>query len=269
MYSNNVEKHAVTTYNNSVNISMEDIIMRKNIDSLLGFAILATDGELGKVRDFYFDDENWTLRYLVVQTGSWLLGRKVLLSFASVKKINCEEGTFSVDLTCEQVRHSPDIDTEKPVYRQHEEELHEHYMIPAYWMSSPGGIWGVTNYPYPEPTMPPQEDYEEDEYKSKEVDSKQEKDEKKQHLRSTHEVTNYLVHATDGEIGHVKDFLIDMGNGIITDLVIDTRNLLSGRKVLLSTNRIKRIEWEDTEVYVDVTRGFIIDSPEFDADKDL
>ena len=243
--------------------------MRKNIDSLLGFAILAADGELGKVKDFYFDDESWKLRYLVVQTGSWLLGRKVLISFASVKKINCEDGTFSVDLTCDQVRHSPDIDTEKPVYRQHEEELHEHYMIPAYWMSAPGGIWGISDYPYPEPAMPPEEVFETEEDEKKKAASKEKEEEKKQHLRSTHEVTDYLVHATDGEIGHVKDFLIDMKNGTITDLVIDTRNLLSGRKVLLSNKRIKRIEWEESEVYVNVTRGFIIDSPEFDVSRDL
>jgi sporulation protein YlmC with PRC-barrel domain len=233
--------------------------MRKNIDSMLGFSIMAIDGELGKVRDFYFDDETWTIRYLVVQTGSWLLGRKVLISFASVKKINCGLSTFLVNLSCEQVRNSPEIDTEKPVYRQHELELHEHYMLPAYWINAPGVTWGIDNYPL-----------------SEELETEQKKDEdapvpteNNQHLRSAKQITGYLIHAVDGEIGHVKDFVVNLKNGHITFFVVDTRNLLAGRKVLLSTKKIKRIEWADAEVYVDVTRGSIIESPEFDLNKDL
>jgi len=233
--------------------------MRKNIDSMLGFSIMAIDGELGKVRDFYFDDETWTIRYLVVQTGSWLLGRKVLISFASVKKINCELSTFLVNLSCEQVRKSPEIDTEKPVYRQHELELHEHYMLPAYWINAPGVTWGIDNYPLSEEPEPEQE----------KDDNAPVPTENNQHLRSAKQITGYLIHAVDGEIGHVKDFVVNLKNGLITFFIVDTRNLLAGRKVLLSTKKIKRIEWADAEVYVNVTRGSIIESPEFDLNKDL
>jgi len=233
--------------------------MRKNIDSMLGFSIMAVDGELGKVRDFYFDDETWEIRYMVVQTGSWLLGRKVLISFASVKKVNCELSSFLVDLTCEQVRNSPDIDTEKPVYRQHELELHEHYMLPPYWISAPGVTWGVSDYPCAEAVE--LENEEDEEASASSTDN--------QHLRSARQITGHLIHALDGEIGHVKDFIVDLGNWLITFLLVDTRNLLSGRKVLLSTGKIERIEWDDAEVYVNISRGDIIESPEFDLDKDL
>ncbi len=229
--------------------------MQKNIDSMLGFSIMAVDGELGKVRDFYFDDKSWTIRYMVVQTGSWLLGRKVLISFASVKKINCEWANFLVDLTCEQVRNSPDIDTAKPVCRQHEEELHKHYMLPPYWLNAPGITWGIDNYPVIEELTT------EDEEKNETAED--------QHLRSARQIIDYLIHATDGEIGHVKDFIVDLGNWHITSLLIDTRNLLTGRKVTLPVEKILRIEWADMEVYVDVTRGFVIERPEFDLDKDL
>ena len=235
--------------------------MRKNADSMLGFSIMATDGELGKVKDFYFDDESWTLRYMVVQTGSWLLDRKVLISFASVEKINCELSTFSVNLSCEQVRDSPDIDTDKPVYRQHELELHEHYMLPAYWLNAPGMSWGINDTLFPATEL---SESEEDQQKSKEAHYHD-----NQHLRSVRQLEGYLIHAVDGEIGHVKDFIIELKDWIITFLLIETRNLLAGRKVLLSTQKIKRMEWADSEVYVSVSRAFIIDSPEFDLDKDL
>ena len=231
--------------------------MRKNIDSMLGFSIMAIDGELGKIRDFYFDDKTWKIRYMVVQTGSWLLGRKVLISFASVKKINCESSTFLVDLSCEQVRNSPDIDTEKPVYRQHELELHEYYTLPPYWLAPSGIALGMNDYSTFEEMEPEEE---------KETSALHEDN---QHLRSARQIEGYLIHAVDGEIGHVKDFIVELGTWLITFLLVDTRNLLAGRKIILSTQEINRIEWADSEVYVSISRGSIIESPEFDLDKDL
>ena len=234
--------------------------MRKNIDSMLGFSIMAIDGELGKVRDFYFDDENWTIRYMVVQTGSWLLGRKVLISFTSVKKVDFELSMFMVDLSCEQVRNSPDIDTEKPVCRQHEMELHEHYMLSPYWINSSESVLGMSSYPFTDgEVFEDEEDREEKPAASGED----------QHLRSAKQVMGYLIHAVDGEIGHVKDFIVEINNWLITFFLVDTRNLLSGRKILLSTEKIERIEWADSEVYVSISRGDIINSPEFKLDKDL
>lgn len=238
--------------------------MRKNVHSMLGFSIMAVDGELGKVKDFYFDDQSWTLRYMVVKTGTWLFGREVLISFASVKEINCDSSSFSVNLTCDQVRHSPDIDTAKPVCRQHEQVLHEHYMLPTYWAEAPGALWGMNNYPYP--AIGEIDEDEEKKEKEKELEASRNED---QHLRSTHQITGYLIHAVDGEIGHVKDFIITLKNWKIASLLVDTRSLLPGRKVLLPVKKIKRMEWADSEVYVDVSREFIINSPEFDTEKDL
>jgi sporulation protein YlmC with PRC-barrel domain len=227
---------------------------------MLGLAIKATDGEIGHVKDFYFDDESRTVRYLVVQTGSRLLGRKVLISFASVKKIDCEAAEFVVDLSCEQVRNSPDIDTDKPVSRQHEFELHEHYMLPVYWLGAPGmGFTAIEDYPLVDPDL-------EEEYEDEEVPESEPGD---QHLRSAKQVRGYLIHAADGEIGHVKDFIVELDNGVITHLLVDTRNLLAGRKVLLETDKIQNIDWLASEVFVSVSRQDIIESPEFDIEKDL
>ncbi|MEJ2659603.1 MAG: PRC-barrel domain-containing protein, partial [Desulfobacteraceae bacterium] len=102
-------------------------VKQQRIGSRIGYAVRATDGELGKVDEFYFDDEIWKLRYIVAETGSWLKGRKVLISLAAIGEAESESGTFSVSLTRDLVRSSPDIDTQRPIYRQHEVELHKRY----------------------------------------------------------------------------------------------------------------------------------------------
>ncbi|MEI6499860.1 MAG: PRC-barrel domain-containing protein, partial [Armatimonadota bacterium] len=120
--------------------------MLRNVNSLVGYAIRATDGDLGKVDEFYFDDLTWTIRYLVVETGNWLSGRKVLLSPAALGETDWKSRTFAASLTTEQVRSSPDLDTAKPVSRQHELDLSGHYAWPLYWGSglSTGGMYGAS-----------------------------------------------------------------------------------------------------------------------------
>ncbi len=119
--------------------------MQQSISSMIGYAIRATDGDLGKVDEFYFDDETWTIRYIVVETGNWLSGRKVLISPVAFGKPELESRTISVNLTRAQVSSSPDIDTERPIYRQHEAELHEYYQWP--WRGGYGGTFGTTPLP--------------------------------------------------------------------------------------------------------------------------
>jgi sporulation protein YlmC with PRC-barrel domain len=235
--------------------------MRLNVESMYGYSIQAVDGELGKVKDFYFDDISWKLRYLVVKTGSWLLGRKVLISFASIKNVDHDSSVFIVDLTCEQVKNSPNIDTDKPVYLQHEMMLNAHYMLPDYWIDAPGVILGMNDY------LASHEDITCDKEEEKEL--KKEEKKSNHHLRSTKQIEDYLIHATDGEIGHVKDFIFQKKNWQITELLVETRNLLAGRKVLLHAKNILKIEWENSEVYTNISRGDIINSPEFDIEKDL
>jgi hypothetical protein len=225
--------------------------MRPSLHSMIGFTIHAVDGELGKVNEFYFDDTTWTIRYMVAETGSWLSGRKVLISSVALGKPEWESRTFSVNLTCDQVRNSPDIDTERPVYRQHEAQLHEYYQWPMYWESGYGGIFGITPFPVFENPL-------------SQKSSKPERQDDP-HLRSTHQVSGYRIHATDGEIGHVKDFIVDDENWAIDFLVIDTGNWLPGRKVLISPKWIKNVSWADTSVYLDRTRQSVENSLDFDS----
>lgn len=227
--------------------------MQHSLRSIIGYEIRAIDGDLGKVHEFYFDDTTWTIRYLVAETGNWLLGRKVLISPIAMGKPDLKQRTFSVNLTRDQVRNSPDIDMERPVYRQHEAELHEYYQWPQYWEGGYGGILGITPYPVFENSL------------LKEPSGPKRPDDP--HLRSTRQVTGYHIHATDGEIGHVLDFIVDDGNWSLVNLVVDTGTWLSGRKVLIPPAWIKNVNWDETSVYIDRTREAVKNSPELEPSK--
>ncbi|MGA3051597.1 MAG: PRC-barrel domain-containing protein [Chitinispirillaceae bacterium] len=225
--------------------------MQHRISTMIGNVIRATDGDLGKVNEFYFDDAVWTIRYMVAETGSWLLGRKVLISLVALKKLDQQAHALLVNLSCAQVRNSPDIDTEKPVYRQHEEEIHKYYEWPMYWQGGYGGTLGITPYPLFE-SSPPVES----------PDSKRSDD---PHLRSTRHVTGYHIHATDGEIGHVEDFIVDDETWAIRFLIVDTGNWLPGKKVFIVPSWIKKVNWADSSIYLDHPRDKVKNSPEFDS----
>lgn len=229
--------------------------MLRNVNGLVGYTIRATDGDLGAVREFYFGDQTWTIRYLVVETGSWLSGRKVLLSPAALSEADFESRTFRANLTMEQVRNSPDIDTAKPVSRQHEIDLSAHYAWPMYWGSglSTGGMYGVAP---PSPLMVEESEADEEAAVAQDHDDPR--------LRSTRAVTGYHIHATDGDLGRVEDYIIDDETWHVRFLVVDTGNWLPGRSVLISPHWIKSVEWEEAKVIVDLSREEIKGSPEFD-----
>jgi len=203
------------------------------------------------VDEFYFGDKTWNIRYMVVKTGSWLSGRKVLISPAALRTPDWGAKTFPVALTREQVRTSPDIDTEKTVSRQHEIELQKHYA----WGGSfyAGDMSG--NLMFPPPLL------EED---KPGVRAKPAED---AHLRGTRAVTGYRLHATDGPIGHVEDYIVDDRKWCIRYLVADAGLWLPGRKVLISPHWIKSVAWETSEVFVDLTQAAVRNSPEFDPSR--
>jgi hypothetical protein len=232
-------------------------MLRKTKD-LKRFKLGARDGDIGHIKEFYFDDQKWTVRYLVADTGHWLTHRKVLISpFAITGVHSTPHNAVDVNLTKKQIEESPPIETHKPVSRQYEEKYSQYYGWPYYW---PGPLlWGPVPYPglyLPEapPAQPPADQ------KTPGEDS---------HLRSTSEVTGYEIQALNDHFGHVEEFMIDDRAWRIRYLVIDTRKWLPGKKVLLSPNWISSVSWPEAKVYIDLDRETVQRSPEYDADKDI
>ncbi len=224
--------------------------MKRNIKSLIGFAMRATNGEIGIVKDFYFDDDSWVVRYLIVETGSWLNGRKVLISTDAYLSPDWENHAFPINLSKAQIKSSPDIDTELPVYRQQEIKLYDHYLLGNYWRG--GFVAGGMPLPMTDAMM-----LNDDKISEKITDDDL-------HLRSIEKVAGYNVKATDGTIGTVKDFIIDDASWSIISLVVETGYWFSGKSVLLSPETIKEILWPVAEIVVDISVAEVKECPEYD-----
>ena len=225
--------------------------MQYSVKDLKGYAIGATDGDIGKLDDFYFDDESWTIRYLVAETGNWLMNRKVLISPFAIGKADLSKKRLNVTLTKKQVEESPSIDTDKPVSRQHEASYLDYYGYPYYWIGP--YLWGPITYPRLSGVA--QKRNEEVRALRKEANDL--------HLRSVSKVTGHHIEATDGHIGHAEDFLIDGETWEIRYLVVDTQNWWPGKKVLVAPLWVSRVSWSDSTVYVDLSREMIKNGPEY------
>lgn len=224
-----------------------------NASKLTGYAIDATDGSIGSVSSFLFDDREWTIRWLVVDTGTWLSGRHVLLPPSRVGEPDVTRRSFAVRLTRQQVEDSPDIDTYAPVSRQHESNLYTYYGWNPYWAGygyAPMG--GLATPIEPSPNVGGGRPGVKD---SIEGDP---------HLRSTREVTGYFVHATDGDIGHIEEFLVDSDSWTIRYVVVDTKNWWPGKRVLVAPRSFTNVEWAERSVHVNLTRDQIRNGPEYD-----
>ncbi|MEO7768188.1 MAG: PRC-barrel domain-containing protein [Ferruginibacter sp.] len=239
--------------------------MKRNLTSLVGYALGATDGEIGKIKEFYFDDETWTIRYLIVETGNWLSGRKVLISPEALLSKNWDAEVLPVNLTKEKIANSPDIDTERPFSRQQEIKLIEYYPWTNYWGWDNGqwlGGMGTSGMMTSE-----RGPFEQAIHNSNAVSEKAQKDDP--HLRSTDKIKGYHIKAIDGEVGEIADFIIDDDAWKIKFLVVDTGNWFSGKKVLFSPGWIKKIDWINSSIVVKASVNDIKSSPEYDHGKPL
>lgn len=236
--------------------------MLRNLKDLQGYALRATDGDVGTVKDFYFDDEHWVVRYLVVETGSWLASRGVLISPVSLGVPDQDQKVVPVSITREQVRNSPDIDTDKPVSRQHESDYLGYYGYPVYWDSI--GIWG-SGMMVPEAGLVPSGAgvLEVDRAIAADLATQHRNDDP--HLRSCTSVAGYHIKAQDGEIGHVQGFIVDEQSWQLRYLVVDTSNWWMGHQVLVAPPWIQEVSWADKVVAVSMTRNAIQNAPEWDS----
>lgn len=216
------------------------------------YSLLAVDGEIGSVEEFYFDDTTWAIRYLVVNTGGWLTGKHVLISPVAIGEVDEDEATINIELTRNQIENSPPISADRPVSRQYELAYYQYYNWTPYWELGPISGFPMEGMPMTPPpaqgeiSMPGAEET---------------------HLRSTAEVKGYAIAARDGEIGHAEDFIVDTQYWVIRYLEIDTRNWWPGKHVLINPGWIEEISWAERAVSVGLTRGAIKGAPGFDPYK--
>ncbi len=241
--------------------------MLRNVNDFYGFTVAASDGLIGEVRDCYFDDQTWTIRFFVVETGSWLGGRKVLISPLALHGLDWAAKALSASLTRERVKASPDVDTSKPVSRQHEVEQFGYYGLPFYWGEEQ--LWGggprpgmsLAGYASPRPPAEPQETT--DFVKAQARLHRARGDDP--HLRSCRAIERYHIHASDGDIGHVESLLLDDETWAIRYLIVNTSDWWLGHQKLVAPPWITDIGWLDATVSVALTRQAVKDAPTYDA----
>ncbi len=236
--------------------------------SLQNLSIDARDGEIGSVSDLLFEDNSWRVRWIVVSTGSWLFGRKVLLPASHVASSKPGASSISVDLTREQVETSPGSGVDLPVSRQMETSIYDSYGWAPYW-STPGMAFiPATAYPVipaapsvataGAPTLGAVP-------ANGSVNSSRNGEQQSgdPHLRSVKEVTGYYVHASDADIGHVEDLLVDGRDWLIRYFIVDTKNWWPGKMVLLATGSVDDISWTEQTVHTSETRDEVKRAPEY------
>lgn len=219
----------------------------RRLKNLTGHKLQARDGEIGKLKQIYFDDRRWIVRYFVVQTGNWLIGQEVLIVPATIESVADETRQLIVNLTCEQISQSPPVDTELPVSLHYEQEYYRYYGWEPYWNVDP--LFD------PIPPAPPPNEVE------------IQKQPEHPHLRSSEEIVGYRLHAQDGEIGHIEDFVLDDQDWTIRYLEIDTGSWLPGKKVLLSPAWIREVDLISNEILVNLSQELIKTAPKYDPTK--
>ena len=221
--------------------------MLRTMNELERTTIHAMDGVLGQVDECYFDEEQWTIRYLVLRPGKWLHGRRVLVSPMAVSQYDWEAGNLRVLLTREQVKQSPRFDMDRPVSRRLEAQYHAYYGWPVYWGGP--GLWGPYLYPS---RLAHNGSHDVAEEAPEEC-----------RLRSSREVIDYTVELRDGSLGHVEDCVFDDHAWVIQYLAVNTDCGFPSRQVLMPPQWAAGIDWAERRVTFDLTREQVQSAPEW------
>ena len=220
---------------------------------MYGEKLGTSDEDIGHVKDFYFDDQKWGVRYVVVDTGSWLPGRLVLISPHAFGDFYKYGSRLLVELTRKQIENSPPIESHKPVSRQYEEAYNRFYGWPAYWDGLE--LWGGVGYPvFPSPLCRPS---------VAESDCRELSNGDEPHLRSTKRLRHYEIHTRNGSIGNVVDFMIDDKTWAVRHVVVETGHWYYGKDIIISPGDIERISYEESAIFVNVTKEALQEAVEY------
>jgi uncharacterized protein YrrD len=241
---------------------------------MIGFAVYGAEGELGKVEDLYFDEDYWIVRYVRVDVGRWILNRKTLMSTEAFRNLNRKERCIGASLSRETIRNGPEVDFSLPISRKKEEEINTFFQWPVYWDINRFPEYpGVTERKYPEVRKPSYHGAARG-YYSPSVEEEERRKVGEEaiggtefHIRGVKEIIGRPVQATDGEIGHVSDLIMDDDSWAVRYVEVDTRNYLPGKHVLIFPQMVMRINWEEARVFITVRKDVVKLAPEYDSDR--
>jgi uncharacterized protein YrrD len=236
--------------------------MLRSVDEIIGYKLHADNQRFGTCEDILFDDQWWTVRHIIANTGNWLIGNKVLVSPIMIGQPDWNTRSLFLTVSKDVLENCPAPSADEPVSREHEKKMFQYYGYPYYWAGT--GLWGPAAYPAGVGTVTP----ETTSLAEEDLDAPESETTRENHLRSFKEVKGYFIKASDGDIGHVKDFILDDDTWALRYVVVDTRNWLpGGKKVLLSLDWVKSINWGESFFEMDLTTRAIKNGPEFDPQK--
>ena len=207
--------------------------------SFKNYALCGIDGTIGKVKELLFDDQKWNVRYLVVDTGNWLKGRKVLIAPNFLVDVSKENQCITVNLTKKQIEDSPPLSSDQPVDRQYDK---------AYW--------SFFNLPESVLTKLPEDQAFMRKLDKKDLDDRHAEERSWDHqLRSTSASTGNNIEALDGEVGCIDDFIIDDQTWSIRYMVVNSADWWAGHKLLVAPPWISKLNWGDAKIFININRA--------------
>lgn len=215
--------------------------MLQNTTELYGHKLVATDGDIGHLKDFYFDDTTWAIRYLVADTGTWLTGRPVLIARHALAVLDSHENTLHIKLRKQQIQNSTTDSANKLLSGEDEVGCCRYYGWPAHWESG-----ARKDLPDPSEIQPSSSARTESRVPYRHLGDK--------HLQSTQSITDYLIQTPDGVIGSVSGCIVDNQSWMVRELIVETGHWLSGKEIRIPTAQIKQIKCEYSSVMVDLSK---------------
>jgi len=228
--------------------------MLQSVKELCRFRVQATDGKVGKAEDFYIEDGSWSVRYLLVNTGRFLLSNRVLVPPVYFGLADPKSRVLPVSLTKDQVLHCATSETEEPVSRRNERLVVSHYGGALYRRG--GGPVGAVHGTVSSLALALAE-ADESTSPSAALDSGPA-------LRSTQEVIGYQIEALDGPLGVAEDFLLDDDGWVIRYLLVNTKSWKPGRQVLIPPSWVQTVSWAESRIHVTVRREKLKAGQRFD-----
>lgn len=234
--------------------------MLRKLSDFKGFLVYANDDKLGNVEDFYFDQDHFVFRYLVINTGKWLQNQENIISTNEITKIDFDSRKITVDLTKSEIEKSPTLDQNKPISKIKEKELIEFFGWPNYWVKDHSSESELIH-------AGTRERKKLLSFKALKDDKKQDPEEIESNLRSLDELIGYKIHAQDEKFGHLEDIIVEENKWLIRYLLIDTKNILAGDRVLIAPEWIQSISWQKNEIFINKDKKEIENAPKYKMKK--